>query len=100
MTEAVDDDIPPVCASISDTIFDPAAFLNKTIVVEGRCVMLDRELKRMDISDAGAKLICRLDQVDTSDVAKLSEASVVRVTGMIKKEQRRTFILAQSVAHV
>ena len=65
-------------------------------LLRGTVVVLDRELGRIDISAGGAKLICRIDEMAAaSDM--LAEASVVRVTGRLRKQQRRTFLEAVDV---
>jgi hypothetical protein len=86
---------PPVITP-KEAIFDPASYGQALVTVEGTVVVLDRELGRIDISAGGAKLICRIDEMAAaSDM--LAEASVVRVTGRLRKQQRRTFLEAVDV---
>ena len=86
----------PLVITPKEAIFDPASYGQALVTVEGTVVVLDRELGRIDISAGGAKLICRIDEMAAaSDM--LAEASVVRVTGRLRKQQRRTFLEAVDV---
>ena len=86
----------PLVITPKEAIFDPASYGQALVTVEGTVVVLDRELGRVDISAGGAKLICRIDEMAAaSDM--LAEASVVRVTGRLRKQQRRTFLEAVDV---
>jgi len=76
-----------------DAILHIARLLNKEkISVKGTTVLVDEELGRVDISHSGAKLIVRMPAATT--MPKMGTEIVV--TGVIKKEQRRTFLLATS----
>lgn len=77
--------------TIRQAILHSADLLKKEITTSGKVVVLDRELGRMDISDGGAKLIVRIPKpiINTDN---LSIGDVVAVTGILKKEERRTFL--------
>jgi hypothetical protein len=99
--------------TVRDAILHSATLLKRELTVCGRVVVLDLELGRMDISDAGAKLIVRLVVVvaeqqetdyddDDDDAANKGHTTkvvvrvgdTVSVTGILKKEERRTFLQA------
>ena len=82
-------------ASVREVIFAPAEFLKKRTTVGGTIALIDRTLGRMDITDEGAKLIVEIGQV--SCMEGLDVSSQVLVTGFVKKQQRRTYLEAQSV---
>jgi len=50
--------------TVQAVIFDPAAFVGRTVRVAGKCVLLDLALGRLDIAANGAKLIVQLEHVD------------------------------------
>ena len=68
------------------------------IAVRGMIVWLDLERHRMDIAEAGGKLIVRWN--GPIDASLLKEGVVVQVTGLLKKEQRHTFLEAVDVVVV
>jgi len=87
---------PPPWHSLQELIFDPSAFKATTVRVSGTVVMLDGTLGRLDLADRGAKLIVRVDP------ARLAGSSLdlhgrAEVVGIVKKEQRRTFLDASEV---
>jgi hypothetical protein len=110
-----------------EAILHSADFLQKrnhVVNVRGTVVLVDSERSRLDISHNGAKLIVRLmpldelpqgivlvDDNDASDdrghVCQESETStkdiiqkgtLINVRGMLRKEQRRTYMLAVSLS--
>ena len=79
------------------TIFSPreailhsADLLRKSITVKGTVVLADEALGRVDISHQGAKLIVRWN----SKMEMPTVEQDIIITGVLKKEQRRTFLLA------
>ena len=87
-------------ATVQAVIFDPAAFVGRTVRVAGKCVLLDLALGRLDIAANGAKLIVQLEHVDEGGrdvIGVLSAGMDVVVVGAVKKQQRRTFMDAASV---
>ena len=86
--------------TVQAVIFDPAAFVGRTVRVAGKCVLLDLALGRLDIAANGAKLIVQLEHVDEGGrdvIGVLSAGMDVVVVGAVKKQQRRTFMDAASV---
>ena len=86
--------------SLQAAIFDPATLKGRDVTIEGGVVLLDLERERMDLSAGGAKLICRVHGVDAAAKAALREGAVVRATGRVAKEQRRTLLEASRVVVV
>jgi hypothetical protein len=87
-------------ATVQAVIFDPAAFVGRSVRVAGKCVLLDLALGRLDIAANGAKLIVQLEHVDEGGrdvIGVLSAGMDVVVVGAVKKQQRRTFMDAASV---
>ena len=89
----------PTCSTAiltpREAILFSAKLLNKgEISVRGTTVVVDAELGRVDIALGGAKLIVRLPAS-----AKFPEMGTeITVQGVLKKEQRRTFLVASSFA--
>ena len=89
--------------TLQQVLFDPAAFLCASDVITcGRIVVLDLDLKRIDITDQGAKLIVDIGKLDESSFHRLTSeeltlGSVVTVTGSVKKANRRTFMQARKL---
>eukprot|EP00939_MAST-03C_sp_MAST-3C-sp1_P002620 g2620.t1 len=81
---------------LRSVIFDPAAFLKKKTTVVGSVAFLDRGMRRMDITDQGAKLICELPSSPPLSDNVVAGAQVA-VTGFVRKERRRTFVKAIDV---
>ena len=75
-----------------EAILHSAEFLKKTIAVKGTVVLADPELGRVDISHQGAKLIVHWND---KEMPKLQQTIVV--TGILRKEQRRTFLVAKEI---
>ena len=82
--------------SIREAILHSATLLNTKISVRGTVVLMDSELGRMDVANDGAKLIVRLC-MENSKVANIQVGNEVTVTGVLRKEQRRTFLQANRV---
>lgn len=79
-------------------IFHSASLLRKTITVQGKVVFQDVPLRRVDIAHEGAKLIVRLPDALVLESAKnIAMNETIFVSGMLKKEQRRTFLEATKV---
>jgi hypothetical protein len=79
--------------TVREAILHSATLLKSELTIRGRVVVLDLDLGRMDLSDAGAKLIVRILPYDENGTI-ISVGDVVTVTGMLKKEERRTFLQA------
>lgn len=94
MTSTASTDTTQTIYTPREAILHSAQFLKKTISVQGTVVLADAELGRVDISHQGAKLIVRVNS-STSSMPQLQQQVVV--TGVLRKEQRRTFLLADSV---
>ena len=92
----------PLTVSIREIIFNPPAFKDAPVRIVGSCVLLDLELGRMDVSGSGAKLIIQLGHIDAASrtfvEALTPRGADVEVIGRVKKQQRRTFLDASSVA--
>ena len=94
------------CVPLRQVIFDPNAFKAAAVAVTGTCVLLDDD--RMDISQDGAKLIVALGpELDDASRQLVTGGgsgspalvgSRVVVRGKVKKQQRRTFLVAERVA--
>ena len=85
-----------------EAILHSAKLLNQgNISVRGTVVLVDGELGRVDIAHGGAKLIIRVPStttngdMDARHNMPITGAEIV-VKGVLKKEQRRTFLLASS----
>lgn len=109
-----------------EAILHSASLLKTEISVEGEVAILDRELRRLDLTSGGGKLIVRLRDASAMDPSTLelekniqailsresttrttsgdqydSRARVlVRVTGVLRKEQRRTFLAATKLESI
>jgi len=81
-----------------DAILYSAQHLKKIIAVQGTIAMVDLDLSRIDICHQGAKLIVRLPPGKKQVEYQLDH--VVLVQGVLRKEQRRTFLMASSVERV
>ena len=90
--------------SIRDSILHSASLLNKQLTTSGTVVVVDVPMGRMDIAESGAKLIVRLPADDGSieknneTIKSIKNGDQVIVVGILRKEQRRTFLQAKSVA--
>eukprot|EP00937_MAST-01D_sp_MAST-1D-sp2_P002360 g2360.t1 len=80
-----------------DVIFDPSCFFGRAVTVAGTVALIDESLGRMDITGCGAKLICEMTQADSVRGGVLAVAANVRVTGAVKKAERRTYLEASHV---
>ncbi|CAJ1943327.1 unnamed protein product [Cylindrotheca closterium] len=65
------------------------------VQIQGQVALWDPELQRLDMVHQGAKLIVRTTQ--SCDVTCLEVGKTVVVEGVLKKEQRRTFLEATKV---
>lgn len=68
-----------------------------TIQVQGQVAMWDPSLARLDMVHEGAKLIVRTTSCDEINV---QVGDTVVVQGVLKKEQRRTFLEATKVVEI
>ena len=89
------DDSPTIINTIRDAILHSANLLKTKVTVEGTVMVLDPNLGRMDVARDGAKLIVRLAANGIVDGIFVGDE--VAVTGMLRKEQRRTFLQATQV---
>ena len=89
------DDSPTIINTIRDAILHSADLLKTKVTVEGTVMVLDPNLGRMDVARDGAKLIVRLAANGIVDGIVVGDE--VAVTGMLRKEQRRTFLQATQV---
>ena len=78
-----------------EAILNSAQFFKKTISVQGTVVLSDESLGRVDITHQGAKLIVRLPPSLTSMPEVDRQIIVTRV---LRKEQRRTFLMATKIS--
>ena len=85
--------------SIRQVLFNPGPLLESAadVTVVGTVVVLDTELGRVDLSHDGAKLIIHIGHIDDPSTHRIASReigvhSVVRVTGVVKKQTRRTFL--------
>lgn len=85
-------------STIRQVIFSPSDYLNGSTTVSGVIVLLDVSLGRMDISHDGAKMIVDVGNVTSAE--GLREGSQVLVKGLVKKQQRRTFLAAEHVENI
>lgn len=76
-----------------EAILHSAELLKKAIVVQGTVVLVDEGMGRVDIAHQGAKLILRVP----SNLIMPKTDQNIAVTGVLKKEQRRTFLMASKV---
>ena len=98
---------PASTVTIQCAIFKSAELLNKELTIQGIVVLVDPALNRMDIAENGAKLIVRLLVVPSSEQSEKEEptssvtvGSTVTITGILRKEQRRTFLQATSAVQL
>lgn len=91
------DKAPGVVVNLTpnEAILHSAEFLKKTISVRGTIAFLDLKLQRMDVAKDGGKLVIRLTELQ--DGVGLSEGQGVTVIGILRKEQRRTFLEATEI---
>ena len=85
-----------VVYSPREAILHSAQFLKKTILVRGTVVLADERMGRVDIAYQGAKLILRLPPNSVSSSMPQVDQEIV-VTGVLRKEQRRTFLMASKI---
>lgn len=85
-------------ATIQQIIFSPANYFKRSTIVQGTVVLIDRDLGRIDISDRGARIIVEIGQIES--IGEIVMSSNVLITGVVKKQQRRTFIVADKVDFV
>ena len=98
MSEGASDAV--VRATLQEVVFDPKKFGEVTTAVKGNVRLVDLDVGRMDIASGGAKLIVRLDSVQSeyaAHVERLAPSLRVRVLGKVKKSQRRTFLDATAI---
>jgi hypothetical protein len=89
------EDSPTVTNTIREAILHSADLLKTKVTVEGTVRVLDPDLGRMDMAREGSKLIVRLAANIILDGIVVGDEVVV--TGMLRKEQRRTFLQATQV---
>ena len=89
-------DVASRMASCRQVLFDPASFLKSEVTVVGEVVLLESD--RMDITRDGAKLIIQIGHLGSRVPVEASCTCTVAVTGTVKKQQRRTFMEASSIA--
>jgi hypothetical protein len=89
------DDSSKIINTIREAILHSADLLKTKVTVEGTVMLLDLDLGRMDVVRDGAKLIVRLTANGIVDGIVVGDE--VAVTGMLRKEQRRTFLQASQV---
>jgi hypothetical protein len=89
------DDSPTVTNTIREAILHSANLLKTKVAVEGMVTVLDPDLGRMDVARDGAKLIVRLAASEIADGIAVGDEVVVM--GVLRKEQRRTFLEATQV---
>lgn len=96
-----DETIESTLLSPKEAILFSASLLGKTIDVQGIVVLLDLDRQRIDIAQNGAKLILRLPPPESppqiNDVANIQTETVLRVRGILRKEQRRTFLQVEKL---
>mmetsp|Transcript_20689 Transcript_20689/g.64614 ORF Transcript_20689/g.64614 Transcript_20689/m.64614 type:complete len:124 (+) Transcript_20689:62-433(+) len=84
--------------SLRQAIGDPGRYLRgPCIALAGRVVVLDHDLKRLDLAEDGAKLIVSVAGLEAESAAAcgtLELGSSVAVAGRLKKRERRTFLEA------
>jgi len=87
--------------SVCQIIKDPARHMGPAISVgPATIVFCDVELERIDIAAEGGKLVVKIGGVE--GIAALSRElrvgqKVSRVTGVVTKQARRTFLVAHSI---
>ena len=87
-------EVAEVVYSPREAILHSAQFLKKTIVVRGTVVLADESMGRVDISHQGAKIILRLP---SSIISMPQVDQEIVATGVLRKEQRRTFLMVSKV---
>ena len=87
-----------VVTSVRDAILNAASHLNIKMCVAGRIVYLDHEIKRLDVSDDGAKLIVDFGDIDEDSSLQLGEG--ISVWGMLKRRERRLYFDASSITRL
>lgn len=97
----------PTVLTPKEAILYSTSLLGKTIDVQGMVVLLDLDRQRIDIAHNGAKLILRLPSQESMigqpwnttdiDIATIQTETVLRVRGVLKKEQRRTFLQVEQL---
>jgi hypothetical protein len=106
LTEHVESATGAVNVSLQQVIFDPGRFVGgPDVEVIGTCVVLDLGLGRMDLSHGGAKLIVHIGGLGHESLRQLEDGEIglhttLCVTGVIKKQQRRTFMEAKTLTPV
>ncbi len=88
--------IPPALLTPKQAIFHSATLLGKIIIVEGTVILLEVERHRIDIANEGGKLILRLPE-NVSVFSSLKIDDYLKVKGILRKEQRRTFLQVQEL---
>ena len=92
---------PPEVLTLQEVIFEPAKYLDgPEVAVLGTCVLLDHELGRIDLSHRGAKLIVHIGKLGEEPLQRLRTKelgvhSELVVTGVVRKQARRTFLEAR-----
>lgn len=87
--------------TLQQVIFNPIVN-GEAISVVGTCVLLDHALGRIDLSEPGAKLIVNISMLDAPSAQLVASAQIgvhskLRITGVIKKQSRRTFMEARTI---
>lgn len=89
------EDSPRVTNTIREAILHSTDLLKTKVAVEGKVTVLDPDLGRMDVARDGAKLIVRLAANEIAGGIAVGDEVVVM--GVLRKEQRRTFLQATQV---
>jgi len=84
--------------SVCQIIKDPARHMGPAISVgPADIVFCDLELERIDIAAEGGKLVVKIGGVEGMRQLRVGQ-KVSRVTGVVTKQARRTFLVAHSIA--
>ena len=84
--------------SVCQIIKDPARHMGPAISVgPADIVFCDLELERIDIAAEGGKLVVKIGGVEGMRELRVGQ-TVLRVTGVVTKQARRTFLVAHSIA--
>lgn len=85
-----------VCASLREVLLEAHDLCSHRVRVVGAVALVDASLGRLDLRHDGAKVIVRVTGAPAAQLAGVQIGHVLAVTGRLRREQRRTFVEAES----